>query len=290
MEIYGNIWIKDVMGMKMLEFRKKKDAEPEVRHLPILQIVPNPMQPRRTFAPEELVSLAASIRENGLLQPITVRQVGEHFELIAGERRLRASKMAGLLTIPALVREADDNTSAVLALIENIQREDLSFVEEAMALRRLIERHQYTQDDVARLIGKNQSTVANKLRILRLPSTILRAVSEHGLTERHARALLKVEDRDKLPQIVETIVKYGYNVAQTEKYIESLQTEHQKHKPQKMLVVKDIRLFLNTIDKALEKMKDAGIPATAVSVDHDAFIEYTIKIPKVGQKARQFPA
>lgn len=272
--------------------RNKQQTENlnQIRNLPIAQVQPNPMQPRKYFSQEELTSLAASIRENGLLQPITVRAMEGHYELVAGERRLRASKLAGLTVIPAIVLRMDDNQSAILSLVENIQRADLNFVEEALAIKRLMAQYSYTQEDVARLLGKNQSTVANKLRILRLPHHVLRYLSEHHLTERHARALLKLEGEELIRETAQSIVKYDWNVAQTEKYIEDLLTRKPKSAHSNILVVKDIRLFLNTINKALGKMKASGIPATAVSMENGDYIEYTIKIPKITQKRGKYPA
>ena len=272
--------------------RNKQQTENlnQIRNLPIAQVQPNPMQPRKYFSQEELASLAASIPENGLLQPITVRAMEGHYELVAGERRLRASKLAGLTVIPAIVLRMDDNQSAILSLVENIQRADLNFVEEALAIKRLMAQYSYTQEDVARLLGKNQSTVANKLRILRLPHHVLRYLSEHHLTERHARALLKLEGEELIRETAQSIVKYDWNVAQTEKYIEDLLTRKPKSAHSNILVVKDIRLFLNTINKALGKMKASGIPATAVSMENGDYIEYTIKIPKITQKRGKYPA
>ena len=272
--------------------RNKQQTENlnQIRNLPIAQVQPNPMQPRKYFSQEELASLAASIRENGLLQPITVRAMEGHYELVAGERRLRASKLAGLTVIPAIVLRMDDNQSAILSLVENIQRADLNFVEEALAIKRLMAQYSYTQEDVARLLGKNQSTVANKLRILRLPHHVLRYLSEHHLTERHARALLKLEGEELIRETAQSIVKYDWNVAQTEKYIEDLLTRKPKSAHSNILVAKDIRLFLNTINKALGKMKASGIPATAVSMENGDYIEYTIKIPKITQKRGKYPA
>lgn len=272
--------------------RNKQQTENlnQIRNLPIAQVQPNPMQPRKYFSQEELASLAASIRENGLLQPITVRAMEGHYELVAGERRLRASKLAGLTVIPAIVLRMDDNQSAILSLVENIQRADLNFVEEALAIKRLMAQYSYTQEDVARLLGKNQSTVAKKLRILRLPHDVLRYLSEHHLTERHARALLKLEGEELIRETAQSIVKYDWNVAQTEKYIEDLLTRKPKSAHSNILVVKDIRLFLNTINKALGKMKASGIPATAVSMENGDYIEYTIKIPKITQKRGKYPA
>ena len=272
--------------------RNKQQTENlnQIRNLPIAQVQPNPMQPRKYFSQEELASLAASIRENGLLQPITVRAMEGHYELVAGERRLRASKLAGLTVIPAIVLRMDDNQSAILSLVENIQRADLNFVEEALAIKRLMAQYSYTQEDVARLLGKNQSTVANKLRILRLPHDVLRYLSEHHLTERHARALLKLEGEELIRETAQSIVKYDWNVAKTEKYIEDLLTRKPKSAHSNILVVKDIRLFLNTINKALGKMKASGIPATAVSMENGDYIEYTIKIPKITQKRGKYPA
>ena len=183
------------------------------------KIVPNPQQPRRVFEQAALQELAESIANHGVIQPVTLRRVGGLFELIAGERRLRATQMAGLKAIPAIVVDADDEESAVLALIENIQRENLSYMEEALGYLKLAQEYHMTQEEIAKLMGKTQSAVANKLRILRLCGETKRILAEYGLTERHARALLRLSEEEQQVQTAKLIAVKGMNVRETEEYI-----------------------------------------------------------------------
>ena len=207
-----------------------------VIQIPIEEIVPNPYQPRRVFSEKSLEELKNSIESYGVLQPITVRKKNEKFELVAGERRLRAAKLANLKTIPAIVHEVSDETSAVLALLENLQREDLNFIEESLGYENLIKEHNFTQQQLAEKLGKNQSTIANKLRILKLPDTVKQYLIENGLTERHARALLKLPNEELMMDIVQKVVKLELTVKKTEKLIndtiESLKAEEEPEKKQ----------------------------------------------------------
>ena len=182
---------------------------------------PNPNQPRKRFSPDGLEELAASIREHGVLQPLTVRKVDGSFELVSGERRLRAARMAGLSEVPCIVIDVDGVCSSLLALVENLQRRDLDFLEEAMALDRLIHTYDLSQEEAARRIGKSQSAVANKLRLLKLSPRLLDRLRQNGLTERHARALLRLETEEQQWEVLEYVIDHHLTVAQTEAYIEA---------------------------------------------------------------------
>lgn len=261
-------------------FFLKNNRREQVQLLPVESVAPNPAQPRTQFDEQELEQLAQSILQNGLLQPISVRALPEHrYELISGERRLRACKSLGQATIKAIVIEADDRQSAVFAMIENLQREQLSFFDEARGIHELIFQWHVTQEEAAIKLGMAQSTLANKLRLLRLEPEIQRLVAEHGLTERHARALLKVTGADRRRDVIAAIARKKMNVSQTERYIEDFLQPTQPA-PQRLLVVKDLRIFINTIDRAVSTMKQAGIEAKVDQCDDGDFIEYTVKIPK----------
>lgn len=251
----------------------------KVMLIDIHQIVPNPSQPRRYFAEDELEELANSIRQNGLLQPLTVRKNRQdQYELISGERRLRAGKLAGLTQIPCILVETDERQSAVFALIENIQRADLNFFEEAKAIMNLIAEWGITQEEASEKLGKAQSTVANKLRLLRLEEAEQQAILINGLTERHARALLKIEDPALRMQALDQIIQKKMNVSQAEEHIRRLLQPSKGHQ-RRVVLIKDVRLFLNTINRALDTMKQAGIPAEAEKKQDDRYIEYVVRIP-----------
>ena len=223
--------------------------------------------------------MALSIRELGILQPLTVRREGGGWELVAGERRLRAAMMAGLERVPCIVVEADGSQSTLMALVENIQRQDLDFWEEALALERLMEVCSLSQSEAARKVGLSQSAVANKLRLLKLPAEVLRTLRDGGCSERHARALLRLPDAELQRAVAERVVAKGLTVAQTEALAESvLIPVPKKRKP--ICRIKDVRLFLNTIDRGLSIMKAAGIPARCGREESDEEITLTIRIPK----------
>ena len=244
--------------------------------VPARSIRPNPAQPRRVFDEEALNELADSIREHGILQPLSVRRVGGGYELIAGERRLRAGMKAGLTEIPCIVMTMDERESGVVALVENLQRQDLDFVEEARGISRLMELCSLSQEQAARMLGKSQSAVANKLRILRHSPEVLQALREGGLTERHARALLKVpREEQKLP-VIATAVQLGFSVSRLEKYIEDRFGQKEKESAHKA----NVGLFLNNLSQSLARIQLSGVPAVSKRLETDREIVLTITIPK----------
>ena len=247
----------------------------------ISQIRPNPGQPRRVFDKESLTELAASIGYYGVLQPISVRRRQNGYELIAGERRLRAAKIAGLTEIPCIVMTMDEEMSGMLALVENLQRQDLDYIEEAEGISRLMRLYGLSQEQAAQRLGKSQSAVANKLRLLRHSETVLNALRENRLTERHARALLRLSSEAERLAAIEVIAKREMTVARAENYIDSLLAEQEEQKQgTRKLLVKDIRLFLNSIHHNLEVMKSAGISAQYGREENDEEIILTIRVPK----------
>ena len=251
-----------------------------VLFLPVEDIAPNPGQPRTQFSQPELEELAGSIRSMGLLQPLTVRR-GEHgWELVAGERRLRAAKLAGLRQVPCLSVQADGQTSSLFALVENLQRRDLDFWEEALALDRLISVYHLSQEEAARRIGKSQSAVANKLRLLKLPEDTLRALRDGGCTERHARALLRLEDPSLRQKALEQILSRQLTVAQTDALVDQLLSPPPRTRTKRTFVVKDVRLFLNTLTRSMALMRSAGVDARCDRQDKDGEILLTIRIPQ----------
>ncbi len=254
-----------------------------VLFLPIASVVPNPSQPRKHFSQEGMNELAASIREHGVLQPLSVRKTDSGYELISGERRLRASKLAGLTEVPCILVNVDSEGSSLLALVENLQRRDLDFVEEASALARLIRTYGLSQEETARRIGKSQSAVANKLRLLRLSPDVLTLLREHGMTERHARALLRLGDDELQLSAAKAVVEGQFTVSRTEEYVEFLLTPPPPKVPKKKkptFIIKDVRLFLNTITRGLSMMKTAGVDAACEQKETEDSIFLTIRIPK----------
>ncbi len=252
-------------------------------------VKPNPNQPRQFFDPAQLTSLAKSISQDGIIQPLTVRKINNYFELISGERRLRAAKLAGLRSVPCIIVDISDERSAVLALIENIQRSDLNFFEEAEAISILIKEYGMTQEDAAIRLGMAQSTIANKLRLLKLTSVERKMIISNNLSERHARALLKLNNAEMRHQVLVCIIENNLTVDKTEKYISSLETKekikasYKKRSP----ILRDVKLFFNTVNKAINVMKLAGVDAQVKKAHHDGMIEYTILIPE--EKSENVP-
>lgn len=267
-------------------FNRKKNNEYQIVHIPVEKIVPNPYQPRRVFDEIALEELSNSIQEYGLMQPINVRMINEnYYELVAGERRLRASKLAGLKTVPAVIVQAGDQDSAILALVENLQRENLNFFEESEGFYSLIKDYGFTQEDIAKKVGKSQSTIANKLRLLKLPQEVKKILMENQLTERHARALLKIPDEKIQLEIVKKIAEQGLTVKKTEELIqrtidEIMSEEEDVKKDRKVKrYIKDIRLFTNTVQKAVDVMKDSGVDVKYKVKKNNDFYEINIMIP-----------
>lgn len=257
----------------------------KVTYLPIDSIKPNPYQPRKAFTEESLNELCSSIKAYGVIQPISVRaEENEEYELVAGERRLKASKMAGLDVIPAIIVDMSNEDSAVVALIENLQREDLNFIEEAEGYYRLVDLYGFTQQELAEKIGKNQSTIANKLRILKLPDEIKNLLIEHNLTERHGRALLKLPDKETQIEILEIVIKKSLNVKKTERLIkDKLEEINKPEEIQRRQSIKsslNFRIYLNTLKNAYNAIRDTGLDAKYSQADKGDYIEVVVKIPK----------
>ncbi len=246
--------------------------------LPPRAICPNPNQPRKIFQEETLAELAESIRQHGILQPLSVRRIGTGYELIAGERRLRAAQKAGLTEIPCIVMSMDAQESGMTALVENLQRQDLDFIEEAQAISLLMNQFALSQEQAARILGKSQSALSNKLRLLRHSDEVLLALREWGLTERHARALLKIpSEQDKLMAIA-VIGRMHMSVARTEQYIDSLLSDLSQIKENAPKV--SVGAFLKHISVSIARIQLSGIPAVSEQRETDSQIVLTITIPK----------
>ena len=257
-----------------------KPDTPCVLSLPVGDISPNPNQPRRVFSPAELDELALSIREVGILQPLTVRR-GEHgWELIAGERRLRAAALAGLAHVPCLAVEADDDRSTLLALVENVQRQDLDFWEEALALDKLMSVCGLSQSEAAKKLGKSQSAIANKLRLLQHSPAVLQKLRAASLTERHARALLRLPEESQRLSVIDRITVQQLSVAQTEALIARMLTAPPPRKNRLPGLGKDLRLFFNAVEHNLSLIRSAGFAADTQRQETEQEIILTIRIPR----------
>lgn len=264
----------------MLGLQRKSATTGQVVQVNVNQIVPNRSQPRKSFDQEELQQLANSIRENGILQPIIVRQnENQQIELVSGERRLRASKLVGLEHVPCIFIDIHEQKAAVFALLENMQRSDLNFFEEAEGIERLMNEFGFTQEMCAVKLGKAQSTLSNKMRLLRINPEMRKTILENNLTERHARAILKLPTDAEREIALVNIVQDKLNVSMTEKLVAKMLNQFKKGK-QPVRVVKDVRIFLNTLNNAVEIMRKSGIQADTYKTVKDDYIEYTVKIPK----------
>ncbi len=263
--------------------RKKKNkyaVSGQVIEVPIAEILPNPQQPRKHFDRVKLLELSQSIAENGILQPLTVTQTDGRTTLLAGERRLRAAKMAGLKTVPCIVTEATARRQALLSMIENLQREDMNCFETAEGIRHLIETYGLTQEDAAMQLGYSQSAVANKLRLLRLSPEERRLLTEGGLTERHARALLRLPKAEERRFAITEILKKSLTVQATESLVERMLegkvARHQREKP----LIRDVRVFFNTVEHAIATMRRGGVQAESSRRETAQHIEWVVRIPK----------
>ncbi len=264
-----------------VEKKEEKEIETLVK---ITKVEPNRSQPRKNFDEDALQELADSVKQFGVIQPILVQDRKDHYEIIAGERRLRAAVIAGYIKVPCIILKCNDKESAMLALLENLQRCDLGIFEEARGISRLIRRYGITQEQAAKKLGKSQSSVANKLRLLNLTYEEQDWIVQAGLSERHARALLRIYDQELRKEALSKIIAENLNVAQSEELIENLLfnsgvSENSK-KGKRKIVIRDIRIFINTINKAVTTMQQAGINAVCKKNDSGDYIEYTVKIPK----------
>lgn len=252
------------------------------------ELSPNPVQPRRRFDDETLAELSESIKTYGILNPLTVRLRGGKYELVAGERRLRAAKLAGLQEVPCILLDVNMEDASLIALVENLQRRDLDFIEEAAGINQLIRMFGMSQEEAARRIGKSQSAVANKLRLLKLPPDVLEALRENGLTERHGRALLRLPRPETQREALAYIIDNGLTVAATDAYVDALLSSPEPEPPaqpdkpehRRTFVLKDVRVFLNTLSRSIDLMKQGGIDAGIKRQETEDSLILTISIPK----------
>ena len=268
--------------VQKLKFISSKEDN-KVLEIPTIQIRPNKTQPRKSFDEDKLRLLSQSIVNNGILQPLTVRRLSQtEYELVAGERRLRAAALAGLTKVPCVLIKCTDKESAIFALLENIQRSDLNMFEEAKGISRLIRKFGLTQEEAARKLGKKQSTVANKLRLLKLSIEEQDWILQAGLSERHARAILRIENEEVRKEILSKIVAESLSAKDTEDLVLKLlcQATVNSPKQEKKFVVRDVRIFVNTINKAVDTMRLSGINAVSRKLETEEYIEYTVQIPK----------
>lgn len=272
----------EIMKRGIPGFRQEPADQGKIVSIAVNKIAANPLQPRKVFYDEAIEELSGSIKEYGVLQPIILRENGGgEYTIIAGERRYRAAKMAGLEKIPAIVRAMEEQEAALVALVENVQREDLNFLEEARAYKKLMEDFELTQGEIAKRVSKQQSTISNKIRILSLPDDIQDAIIENGLTERHARALLKLSAQDDRKRVIERVAANSLNVKQTEKLIDDILASKEKaaRKRHKINYI-SYKIYLNTIKKAFNQVKDVEKDARFIENDMGEFLEVKIIIPK----------
>lgn len=268
--------------------QNKVKAENRILSVPQSDILPNPNQPRKRFDYDELEGLAQSIRSNGILQPLLVRsQDNGKYELIAGERRLRAARLIGLTNVPCIVTEISETDSAVFAVLENLQRQNLDYFEEAEALATLISDYRLSQDELCKRLGRAQSTLSNKLRLLKLSDEMRYQISRAGLTERHARALLSLNDEVQRSRALSIIIERHLNVNESETLIDQMLRKNEAPKRQMLKGFKDIRIFINTLNNAVDNIRRAGIDADSVKTETDEYVEYIVRIPKLDDGVKQ---
>lgn len=270
---------KTLMNIEKGEFDQK-----EIQSIPIEKIRPNPFQPRKHIEPEAVAELAQSIKTYGLLQPVIVRKTADAYEMVAGHRRLEACKIAGWTQIYALVKDLREKDMLCIALIENLQRENLTFLEEAASYEQALRELDLTQEVLAQRLGKKQSTIANKLRLLKLPEKVKEKLHTQELTERHARALLKLPDEEMQLRVLNEVCNLGLTVKQTEKRVEDLiGPAAQPVRERKKVIIRDIRIFLNTIRQAVSILESGGLGPKIRETENEEFLEITIQIPKQKQ-------
>jgi ParB family transcriptional regulator, chromosome partitioning protein len=269
-------------GEQEVEQELHIERNEEIKKIPINQIIPNRFQPRAVFDEEKIEELSRTIHIHGIIQPIVVREFADNkYEIIAGERRWRAMKKLGWTEAPAIVKNLSDTETASVALIENLQREELSPIEEAIAYGKLLELHNLTQEALAQRLGKGQSTVANKLRLLKLPQPVQDALLSKVITERHARALIPLKDPEKQVTLLAEVMERNLNVKQTEeRVVRLLEQKNQQPKPKRKAFSKDMRIAVNTIRQSLSMVSDSGINLDSEEEEFDEFYQFTIRIPK----------
>lgn len=284
--LFGRATSGEQISTDALEVPQEKPSEViEIIEIAVSAILPNPFQPRKTFSDDGLAELSLSIQEFGVIQPLIVRRIESGYELIAGERRLRASVIAGRNCVPCIVRQSEDKETAEIALIENLQREDLHFFEEAAGYEKLLTQFVLTQEQLSARVGKNQSTIANKLRLLKLPPKVRESLYQASLTERHARALLKIEQEDAQLSLVQTIIDNKLTVKETESLIQNIENdkavEQQKGKRKPMLrIIKDVRIFINTMSELVAQMNKTGLSVQMKQEQNEDEITITMTVPK----------
>lgn len=258
----------------------EKNGVDEIKHIPVNALVPSPYQPRLLFDDERIDELCQTIRTHGIIQPIVVRQRNGKYEIIAGERRWRAVTKLQMETIPAIIREINDSQAASVALIENLQREGLTAIEEAAAYQQLMELHQLTQESLAQRLGKSQSTIANKIRLLQLSEPVKKAMLERKITERHARALLSLDGEELQLKLLNDIISKDLNVKQTELRVNYYKASSKNKKNKRISFTKDVRLALNTIRQSVEMISSSGLPVQTDEKQSEDYFEFIIRIPK----------
>ncbi len=269
----------------MLKTSTKGKASCQIQLIPHENIYPNPRQPRVRFDYIELENLASSIRANGILQPINVRPLeNDRFELISGERRLRAARIIGITKIPCIVMDVSDEQSALFAIIENVQRQNLDFFEEAVAIEKLMTEHNLSQEEIGRKLGKAQSTLSNKLRLLRLPEEMRDKIVIASLTERHARALLLLPDNSARNRALDIIIERHLTVSESERLIKDILRRRKEPTKPPIKVFKDMRIFINTLNHAVDSIRRAGIEADTAKSETDEYFEYVVRISKPNEK------
>ena len=266
----------------MLKKQNKIRTESQILAIPQGEILPNPNQPRKRFDYDELEGLAQSIRANGILQPLIVRELENgKYELVAGERRLRAARLTGLTKVPCVISDISETDSAVFAVLENLQRQDLDYFEEAEALATLVSDYHMGQDELCKKLGKAQSTISNKLRLLKLSEEMRYQISRSGLSERHARALLSLTDEVQRARALSIIIDRHLNVSESEQLISQMIRKSEAPKKQMLRGFKDIRIFINTLNNAVDNIRRAGIDADSVKTETEEYVEYIVRIPKI---------
>lgn len=264
---------------KIFGFNERPTSEDDIKHIKVTDIDPSPYQPRTIFDEKAIDELSQTIKTHGIIQPIVVRARNNRYEIIAGERRFRAVKKLDYETIPAIVKQFNDSQAASIALIENLQREGLTSIEEANAYQKLMELHSLTQESLAQRIGKGQSTIANKIRLLQLSQPVKDALLERKITERHARALLGLPDEEQQVKVLNEIIEKELNVKQTEMRVKALK-ENKEPKRRRISFSKDVRLALNTIRQSVNMVVDSGLKIETKEKDYEDYYEVSIRIPK----------